>query len=399
LISPHQRLGVLDGYRGLAILLVLAFHYCSRWTPPRAVENLYPYGDLLRDLPSVRHGYLGVELFFIISGFVIALTLISSRDWQDFALRRTARLVPSMFLCSIVTFAILTQLPIKYFEPTLIDFVPSLSFIEPSVWEKALGTPVRAIDGAYWSLFVEVKFYFWACLLFFVFKERRFLAAFAIFFTVVLALDALGALISNHFMASASDVFFASSYLPWFGAGVAFFYLHQDRRNMLASLLAIETLAVVLMQATRADAASEIPFDLAFYALFFVFVFRREWVRAFEWKPLASVGEASYSLYLLHQNVGVTLIALVGSLVGANSKNWSAFVVPLVTTAMILFSLFVYRHWEVPAKRKMLDLGRPLLNRLRNVSWRARLLAAATQGARWWRRPAALRLTRGNPED
>ena len=95
----------------------------------------------------------------------------------------------------------------------------------------------------------------------------------------------------------------------------------------------------------------------------------------------------------------VTLIALVGSLVGANSKNWSAFVVPLVTTAMILFSLFVYRHWEVPAKRKMLDLGRPLLNRLRNVSWRARLFAAATQGARWWRRPAALRLTRGNPED
>lgn len=143
-LDNHQRLGVLDGYRALAILLVLGFHYCSRWTPPRASENLYPYGDLLR--------------------------VINSKDWQDFALRRTARLVPSMFLCSIVTYAILTLLPIKYFEPTLIDFVPSLSFIEPALWEKALGTPIRAIDGAYWSLFVEVKFYFWACLLFFVFK-------------------------------------------------------------------------------------------------------------------------------------------------------------------------------------------------------------------------------------
>ena len=134
----HQRLGVLDGYRGLAILLVLGFHYCSRWTPPRAAGNLYPYGDLLRDIPIIRHGYLGVVLFFIISGFVIALTLISSKDWLDFALRRAARLVPSMFLCSIVTFAILALLPVKYFAPTLIDFVPSLSFIEPSVWEKVL---------------------------------------------------------------------------------------------------------------------------------------------------------------------------------------------------------------------------------------------------------------------
>ena len=363
----HQRLGVLDGYRGLAILLVMGFHYCSRWTPPKALQNLYPYGDLLRDIPIVRHGYLGVELFFIISGFVIALTLISSKDWLEFALRRMARLVPSMFLCSIITFAILALLPIKYFEPRLIDFVPSLSFIEPSVWERLLGTPVSTIDGVYWSLFVEVKFYFWACLLFFVFKALRFLAAFAIFFTVVLALEAFGALISNRFIVGASDIFFASSYLPWFCAGVAFFYLYQDRKNMLASLLAIETLAMVVVRAVKMDAASEIPFDLAFYALFFLFVFRRKWVRAFEWKPLALVGEASYSLYLLHQYVGVTLIALVGSVVGAAPNHWSAFSVPLVAAVMILFSLSVYRHWEVPAKRKLLDLGRPLLNGLRNL--------------------------------
>lgn len=361
----HERLGVLDGYRALAILLVMGFHYCSRWTPPSAPENLYPYGDLLRDIPVVRHGYLGVEFFFIISGFVIALTLIASRDWQDFALRRAARLVPSMLLCSVVTFAVLTLLPVRYFAPALIDFLPSLTFVEPSVWQKLLGTPVHSIDGAYWSLFVEVKFYFWACLLFFAFKPHRFLAAFAVFFNAVLALEPLGALISNHFMVSASDVFFASPYLPWFGAGVAFFYLYHDRKNFLARALAVESFAVVTLQAIAAGAASQIPFDLAFYALFALFVFRREWVRAFAWKPLALVGEASYSLYLLHENLGVTLIALVGSFVDAQPKQWSVLAVPLVAAVMILSSLFVYRHWEIPAKRKLLDLGRPLLNRLR----------------------------------
>jgi len=379
----HQRLDVLDGYRGLAILLVLGFHYCSRWTPPRAPENLYPYGELLRDIPIVRHGYLGVELFFIISGFVIALTLISSKDWLDFALRRAARLIPSMVLCSTVTFAILALLPIKYFEPTLVDFAPSLSFIEPYVWEKTLGTPVRAIDGAYWSLFVEVKFYFWACLLFFVFKERRFLTAFAVFFNVVLALEAFGVLFSNRLVISAGEAFFASSHLPWFGAGIAFFYLFHDHGNRLASLVVIETLVVVVARAIPMDAVSEVPFDLAFYALFFLFVFCRDRVRAFEWKPLALIGEASYSLYLLHQNVGVTLIALFGGLAGTNASPWSALSVPLVAVVMILFSLFIYRHWEVPAKRKLLDLGRPLLNRLGSVSWRPRLFAAATQGLKF----------------
>ena len=388
--------GVLDGFRGLAILLVLGFHYCSRWTPPRAAENLYPYGDLLRDIPVVGHGYLGVELFFIISGFVIALTLISSRDWLDFALRRAARLVPSMILCSIITFAILALLPFKYFETALIDFVPSLSFIEPHVWEKILGTPVHAIDGAYWSLFVEVKFYFWACLLFFVFKERRFLTVFAIFLNVVLALEAFGALTSSRLVINASTALFAAPYLPWFGGGIAFFYLFRDRKNALAGLLAVETLVVVIVRALTADVASEIPFDLAFYALFFLFVFQRGYVRAFEWKPLALIGEASYSLYLLHQNVGVTLIALLGSLIGGNSNQGSALVVPIVAIAMMLLSLFIYRHWELPAKRKLLELGRPALDFLRAVSRRSGLLfAAVTHSVHWWRHPAPPHRIRG----
>lgn len=355
-------MGILDGYRTVAIMLVLAFHYCSRWTQPNYPENLYPYGDLLRDIPLAAHGYLGVQLFFIISGFVIALTLINSKDWLDFALRRTARLFPTMVFCSIITFGILAILPVRYFEPRLIDFLPSVTFIEPYLWEKALGTPVSAIDGAYWSLFVEVKFYFWAGLLFFAFRKPGFLSSFTVFLNAVLLLMVAGMATSSKALLDFSQHVFAAAHLPWFGAGIAFFYLHLDRGNMLARLLAVETLAVVIMQASLRDAVPEIPYYLAFYALFVLFVFRRQWVRAFEWKPFGSAGEASYSLYLLHQNVGVTLIAVFGGVLG---PPWSALAVPVVATAMVLFSLLIYRKWELPAKRKVLELGRPVAHHIR----------------------------------
>jgi peptidoglycan/LPS O-acetylase OafA/YrhL len=367
-------MGILDGYRTLAIMLVLAFHYCSRWTQPNYPENLYPYGDLLRDIPLVGHGGLGVQLFFIISGFVIALTLLHSKDWLDFALRRAARLVPTMIFCAVITFAILAILPVKYFEPRLVDFLPSLTFIEPYLWEKALGTPVSAIDGAYWSLFVEVKFYFWAGLLFFVFGRARFLATFTTFLNAVLLLTVVGVLASNKSVLDVGQHVFAASHLPWFGAGIAFFYLHLDRGNRLARLLAVETLVAVIAQAFIRGAEPEIPYYLAFYALFVLFVFRQQWVRVFEWKPFGSTGEASYSLYLLHQNVGVTLIAVLGGALGA---HWSALAVPVVATIVVLCSLQIYRRWELPAKRKVLELGRPVADHARQVAAASRALLAA----------------------
>jgi peptidoglycan/LPS O-acetylase OafA/YrhL len=379
-------MGILDGYRTLAIMLVLAFHYCSRWTPPNYPENLYPYGSMLRDIPIAGHGYLGVQLFFIISGFVIALTLLHSKDWLDFALRRAARLFPTMIFCAVLTFAILAMLPVTYFEPRLVDFLPSLTFIEPYLWEKALGTPVSAIDGAYWSLFVEVKFYFWAGLLFFVFGKARFLPSFTTFLNAVLLLTVVGMLASNKSVLDVGQHIFAAPHLSWFGAGIAFFYLHLDRENRLARLLAVETLVVVIAQAFIRGAELEIPYYLAFYALFVLFVFRRQWLRAFEWKPLTSAGEASYSLYLVHQNVGVTLIAVLGGAVG---PHWSALAVPVVATIMVLFSLQIYRKWELPAKRKVLELARPVADRVRLIAAasRAMLAGLAYRAVYVWARP------------
>ena len=67
---PGERLRVLEAFRGIAILAVLACHYFSTWQRP---VNLYLYDHDHRALAPL--GGLGVEFFFMISGFVILLTL------------------------------------------------------------------------------------------------------------------------------------------------------------------------------------------------------------------------------------------------------------------------------------------------------------------------------------
>ena len=99
--SPGSRLAPLDGMRGLAILLVIVFHFFQRF------PEYYPYGDEI--LPLASHGYLGVHLFFIISGFVIALTLSKKPTLLQFAVGRFVRLWPAMLVCSTLTFIFLNS--------------------------------------------------------------------------------------------------------------------------------------------------------------------------------------------------------------------------------------------------------------------------------------------------
>ena len=106
-----NRIAALDGLRCFAIVGVLLFHYYGRWTPPASPVNFYPYGGLLAGFAPVRYGFYGVNLFFVISGFVISLTLRRCTGFWDFAMRRAARLWPSMALCAGLTFAVLSIRP------------------------------------------------------------------------------------------------------------------------------------------------------------------------------------------------------------------------------------------------------------------------------------------------
>jgi len=354
-MDDQHRLKVLDGLRAIAILLVLGYHYFSRWAPPLSARDLYPYGDFAARFWLFRYGDLGVELFFVISGFVISMTLFRSRSIGHFFWKRFARLFPSMLLCSLLTFAVLHLLPQQAFMPHWRDFAPSWTFTDPLLWSKLFGVPFKAVDGVYWSLFVEVKFYLLAGLLYFSVGARRFLpAAAAAFAALVLAYAAARALALPHLWAM--DFVFVLGALPWFAAGIGFYALHVDVRSRAGWVLLAESLiALALLRlGTHAEsAAAYLAWALA-AALFLAFLLRPRWVAWLAYPPLAAIGVASYSLYLLHQSIGVALLDVVRTDLGGVPRAETVLLVPLLAAALIAASWLIYRYWEVPAKNMLL---------------------------------------------
>ena len=99
-----DRLGVLDGMRGIAVLLVLWYHIWEiSWLPAPA-----PW---LQFIPET--GFIGVHLFFFLSGFVITFPFVRAQlagepqpTWGHFAWRRFIKIVPSYVLSIVVAYAI-----------------------------------------------------------------------------------------------------------------------------------------------------------------------------------------------------------------------------------------------------------------------------------------------------
>ena len=146
--SVHQRLDI-QGIRAVAVLSVIAYHY-----------------DL-----GLSRGYLGVDMFFVISGYVIALSTIrnirseKSFNWRYFYRRRVRRLLPGAAIVAIFSsiFSIFALSPFGPQQKTATMLVSAATYSTNFVLLK---TNYYALDAAtnpllhYWSLAVEEQFYF-----------------------------------------------------------------------------------------------------------------------------------------------------------------------------------------------------------------------------------------------
>lgn len=144
-----ERFNVLDGWRGISILLVLAAHFL-------------PLGPKAWHL-NVLTGIVGMSLFFTLSGFLVTHFLLSKYGLVDFIIRRFFRIMPLVWLYMALMFLI---------EPVDMDvWLAHFFFYANYPPEKFIGTTQQM-----WSLCVEVHFYVGIAMLVAMFGKRALMA-------------------------------------------------------------------------------------------------------------------------------------------------------------------------------------------------------------------------------
>jgi peptidoglycan/LPS O-acetylase OafA/YrhL len=261
---------------------------------------------------------LGVLLFFIISGYLIAKSLEASKTLADFYAKRISRIWPLFILANLTVFVFL-----QVFTP------PTVTTGSYQFYEKGrdvldlIGTMFFAadlgfdwIDGAFWSLLVELKFYFFIGV-FAVLFPKRFATAFCVFALAASGLDFLilyfdrsgpiGFSDSEQFRIVSQILhgLFVSQYLPMFAIGVA---LHRKKFDGLFT--AVIFMAVI----TALIGVYEIHLfkaeDNVLFIMLFAFLVAADHV-IFKDAIFMWIGKYSYSIYLFHQMIGLTIMKLV----------------------------------------------------------------------------------------
>lgn len=372
--GEQHRLAVLDSYRAIAIFCVLSYHYTERWAPPHDPGQHLPAGRIFAGT-VLQYGWIGVEFFFVISGFVILMTLERCNSAADFFIRRFARLWPAMLVAASLTTLSIALIGPADWQVTKLDYLTSIFFIDPSISSLILNHPVRWVDGAYWSLWEEVRFYLLAGAVYWIFLRNLVAVWIPILVTLplsilyyqhtdfVLRLPSLCVLLiklATYFVVP----LLSPNYFPFFTLGVCAYEIWSNGkwRGLAYSGIVIAeatiVYSIVRQQNVFADAnvAIMLGANVSMLLLFALFVIDHPSIKPFRFAPLVLVGQASYSLYLIHQNIGVGLLRLSTDL-----GLPYLVALPLVTVAIIGAAILMFRFLEIPAKSWILRRGHKLL--------------------------------------
>jgi peptidoglycan/LPS O-acetylase OafA/YrhL len=347
--APLGHLSELDGLRGLAIVLVLLFHFA---------------GDLPRNvifLGPVYFGWSGVDLFFVLSGFLITRILLRTRRdegyFRSFYIRRALRIFPLYYgVLAVCTLLFVLFPALRPMFPCARDQI--FHWLYLGNWTALLASEDQRSMGHFWSLAIEEQFYWiWPFIVWKVRPSRLpFVAAGAIA-TAILLRSFLYGVATDPFVYRTTlcrmDGLMAGALCAILVArpGIESWLRQWTRRFPLGIVLALAAGAGgALLWHDRFTYTVGFTFFDAGYALLLLYaVYRGGWVQnAFRGRTPRMIGKYSYGIYVFHQLVywGVTQYKLAPR------------GLPALTTSLALSVGLAVASYELMEKRFLLLKGR-----------------------------------------
>lgn len=341
----------VDGIRFIAILSVVLYHSTYFYTTKNSVVTNDVFNSIL------SNGYQGVELFFVLSGFILSLPFAKKftagnrqLSLKNYFLRRLTRLEPPYIISTIGFFVLLVFITGKYtFSYLLPHLLASLTYSSNIIFGQ---TPV--INNVLWSLEVEVQFYILApflCWILF-YKIKNALARTVLICILII----LAVLFNQQFLLSKISLI---QYISFFFVGILVTQLYITEFKFKPNVFLVNSISVIIIIVVfindymHASTLYKVIFHFLIAVLYLVVIGFNALKFFLQNDFVCIVGGACYSIYLLHYQI----ISLIGNFL-VNRKLFSniflneAVEIILYVSGVLIISMVFFKLIERPCMER-----------------------------------------------
>jgi peptidoglycan/LPS O-acetylase OafA/YrhL len=335
-MAPSARVPGLDLLRIFACVAVVLFHLTCRGNAPDSFM-IPSYPSLA---PFTSYGFLGVELFFMISGYVICETG-NTRSARSFFAARASRLLPAFWICCSLTYLVMRQSEYPSHAISIAEYVINMTML--GGWLKT-----KPADSSYWSLLVEMHFYFLFLILLacgLAARLRQFAALWLLLSVMLLLLPV-----------KLGNFFLIPYWSAHFIAGIGFWIFHRTpHRAWGAGLVALSfPIACILLiqrlpglESLLGRAYNPVVAASILLIMYCLMLAALRWHPASKKRWLLIAAGSTYPLYLIHQNAGYVLM---NQLIVVLSTTMTLIITLL---AVGLLSVAIHVYAESPLSRRL----------------------------------------------
>jgi peptidoglycan/LPS O-acetylase OafA/YrhL len=294
--SSGEYFAEIDGLRFIAIFSVVLFHITSTvksYTVDSLQDNVILGG-------IYKNGWQGVELFFVISGFIIGLPFAKHYfngdrkvKLKSYFLRRVTRLEPPYFLALILFFFIQIighQITFSHSFPSLLA---SMIYSHNIIFNNQN----YLIISVLWSLEVEIQFYILAIIFVRIFKLNKFYRRF--FLLLLIAITP----IAHHYYFPSTPTIYTFLHFFFIGFLLVDLYLDKSTRNfpkLLSIIIGFISLVSVLYINYKSNLLNEYIYIIGIFVFYYSVLINGFANKFFTNKYISVIGGMCYTIYLIH---------------------------------------------------------------------------------------------------